>query len=104
MAQPAEIQPHGALPERFTAAEAARLVVRSVGVDAVAMCAKAVRPDPSDASIPSVAAVCLYPQLVPVAVRQLNGTGVKVASVAGGFPAGLGPLEAPLREIADVVG
>jgi deoxyribose-phosphate aldolase len=69
----------------------------------VAMCAKAVRPDPGDPSIPSVAAVCLYPQLVPVAVRQLVGTGVKVASVAGGFPAGLGPLDARLREIADVV-
>jgi deoxyribose-phosphate aldolase len=69
----------------------------------VAMCAKAVRPDPGDPSIPSVAAVCLYPQLVPVAVRQLDGTGVKVASVAGAFPAGLGPLDARLREIADVV-
>ena len=69
----------------------------------VAMCAKAVRPDPSDPSIPSVAAVCLYPQLVPVAVRQLAGTGVKVASVAGGFPAGLGPLDARLLEIERVV-
>jgi deoxyribose-phosphate aldolase len=69
----------------------------------VAMCAKAVRPDPSDPSIPSVAAVCIYPQLVPVAVAQLGGTGVKVASVAGGFPAGLGPLDARLREVAAVV-
>jgi deoxyribose-phosphate aldolase len=69
----------------------------------VAMCAKAVRPDPSDASIPSVGAVCLYPQLVPVAVEQLRGTGVRVASVAGGFPAGLTPLDARLQEIRDVV-
>jgi deoxyribose-phosphate aldolase len=69
----------------------------------VAMCAKAVRPDPSDPSIPSVAAVCIYPQLVPVAVRQLRDSGVKVASVAGGFPAGLGPLDARLREISEVV-
>ncbi len=69
----------------------------------VAMCAKAVRPDPLDASIPSVAAVCLYPQLVPVAAEQLRGTGVHVASVAGAFPAGLGPLDARLREIAEVV-
>ena len=69
----------------------------------VAMCAKAVRPDPLDPSIPSVAAVCLYPQLVPVAVEQLRGTGVHVASVAGAFPAGLGPLDARLREIAEVV-
>ena len=68
----------------------------------VALCAKAVRPDPLNASIPSVAAVCLYPQLVPVALEQLEGTGVKVASVAGGFPSGLGPLDARLQEIRDV--
>jgi deoxyribose-phosphate aldolase len=69
----------------------------------VALCAKAVRPNPLDASIPSVAAVCLYPQLVPVALEHLEGTGVRVASVAGGFPSGLGPLDARLREIRDVV-
>ena len=68
----------------------------------VAICAKAVRPDPVDRSIPSVAAVCLYPQLVPVALEHLEGTGVKVASVAGGFPSGLGPLEARLQEIRHV--
>jgi deoxyribose-phosphate aldolase len=68
----------------------------------VAICAKAVRPDPLDRSIPSVAAVCLYPQLVSVALEHLEGTGVKVASVAGGFPSGLGPLEARLQEIRDV--
>ena len=68
----------------------------------VAICAKSVRPDPLNASIPSVAAVCLYPQLVPVALEQLEGTGVKVASVAGGFPSGLGPLDARLQEIRDV--
>jgi deoxyribose-phosphate aldolase len=66
---------------------------------AVAICAKAVRPDPTDPSIPHVAAVCLYPQLVPVAVGQLRGTGVLVASVAGGFPSGLGPLDARLAEV-----
>jgi deoxyribose-phosphate aldolase len=69
----------------------------------VAMCAKAVRPDPTDPSVPSVAAVCLYPQLVPVAVDHLRGTHVRVASVAGGFPAGLTPLDARLQEIRDVV-
>jgi deoxyribose-phosphate aldolase len=69
----------------------------------VALCAKAVRPNPLDDSIPSVAALCIYPQLVPVAVGQLSGTGVKVASVAGGFPAGLTPLDARLLEIRDAV-
>jgi deoxyribose-phosphate aldolase len=69
----------------------------------VALSAKAVRPNPLDATIPSVAALCIYPQLVPVAVGQLKGTGVKVASVAGGFPAGLTPLDARVLEIRDVV-
>jgi deoxyribose-phosphate aldolase len=69
----------------------------------VALCSKAIRPDPVDPSIPSVAAVCLYPQLVPVAAEQLAGTGVHVASVAGAFPAGLGPLDSRIREIAEVV-
>ena len=68
----------------------------------VALCAKAVHPDPLDPTVPSVAAVCLFPQLVPVAVAQLEGTGVAVASVAGGFPSGLGPLEARLAEIRAV--
>ena len=69
----------------------------------VALCSKAVRPSPVDRSVPSVAAVCLYPQLVPVAASQLAGTGVEVASVAGGFPSGLGPLDARLREISEVI-
>ena len=69
----------------------------------VAMCAKAVRPNPLDDSIPAVAAVGLYPHLVPVALGQLKGTEVKVASVAGSFPAGLGPLGARLAEIREVV-
>lgn len=68
----------------------------------IAMSAKALRPDPFDLSVPPVAAVCVYPWLVPTALEQLRGTSVKVASVAGGFPAGLGPLDARLQEIRDV--
>ena len=65
----------------------------------LALCAKAVRPDPTDPTMPSVAAVCVYPELVPVAARALRDSSVAVASVAGSFPAGLGPLEVRLREI-----
>src|SRR3954464_4240096 len=50
-----------------------------------ALCSKAVRPDPTDASIPSVAAVCVYPNLVAVAKKRLAGSGVKVAAVATAF-------------------
>ena len=51
-----------------------------------ALASKAIRPDPSDPNVPSVAAVCVYPNLVPTAVERVRGTGVKVASVATAFP------------------
>jgi deoxyribose-phosphate aldolase len=68
-----------------------------------ALCSKAVRPDPSDPNIPSVAAVCVYPNLVPTAVERLRGTGVKVASVSTAFPSGQSPLDVKLRETEAVV-
>jgi deoxyribose-phosphate aldolase len=68
-----------------------------------ALCSKAMRPDPSDPATPSVAAVCVYPNLVPTAVERLRGSGVKVASVATAFPSGQAPLDVKLREVEDVV-
>jgi len=53
-----------------------------------ALCGKALHPDPSDASIPAVAAVVIYPSLVRAAATRLRGTGVHVASVATAFPSG----------------
>ena len=53
-----------------------------------ALCVKAMRPKPGDPTIPSVAAVCVYPALVAEAKEALAGSGVKVASVATGFPSG----------------
>lgn len=64
---------------------------------------KAVRPDPSDPSIPHVAALCLYPRLVPVAVQALRATDVKVASVATSFPSGQSSLDVRLLEIREAV-
>lgn len=63
------------------------------------LCAKALRPDPINPDIPPVAAVCVYPELVAVAARELQGAPVLIASVAGSFPAGLGPISARLEEI-----
>ena len=68
-----------------------------------ALASKAVRPDPSDASVPSVAAVCVYPNLVPPAIERLRGSGVKVASVATAFPSGQSPLATKLDEVRWVV-
>lgn len=49
-------------------------------------------------------AVCVYPMMVATAVRALEGSGVPVASVATGFPAGLTPMKDRLAEIAFAVG
>ncbi len=68
-----------------------------------ALCSKAVRPDPAEPSIPSVAAVCVYPNLVPTAVDSLRGTAVKVASVATAFPSGQSPIDVKVRETEEVV-
>jgi len=68
-----------------------------------ALASKAVRPDPSDANIPSVAAICVYPNLVPSAVARVADSGVKVASVATAFPSGQSPLEGKLDEVRWVV-
>jgi deoxyribose-phosphate aldolase len=68
-----------------------------------ALCAKGIRPDPSDPSIPSVAAICIYPQLIPIAKKALAGSGVKVASVATGFPAGQTFTEIKLSETRQAV-
>jgi deoxyribose-phosphate aldolase len=62
------------------------------------LCRKAIRPLPEDPSVPHAAAVCVYPNLVPVAHEALAGSGVKVASVATGFPAGLVPLAAKIED------
>jgi deoxyribose-phosphate aldolase len=53
-----------------------------------ALCAKAMHPLPGDPTIPPVAAVCVYPALVAEARDALQGSGVRVASVATGFPSG----------------
>jgi len=68
-----------------------------------ALASKAVRPDPADASVPSVAALCVYPNLVPTAVERLRDSSVKVASVATAFPSGQSPLETKLDEVRWVV-
>ncbi|HKF77683.1 MAG TPA: deoxyribose-phosphate aldolase [Candidatus Dormibacteraeota bacterium] len=69
-----------------------------------AMCAKALRPHPGDERVPAVAAVCVYPALVPVAVPHLGGTGVRVASVATAFPSGQSFTDVKVAEARQAVG
>ncbi len=63
-----------------------------------ALCNKARHPLPERKDIGPVAAVCVYPDLVPVAVEALRGSGVKVASVATGFPSGRTSLDLKVEE------
>ena len=63
-----------------------------------ALASKAIRPDPVDPTIPSVAAVCVYPNLVPHALERVEDTGVKVASVATAFPSGQSPHEIKVED------
>jgi deoxyribose-phosphate aldolase len=67
------------------------------------LCAKAAHPDPTDPSVPSVAAVCVYPDLVETAVRSLGGTSVQVASVATAFPSGRASLATKLHDVREAV-
>jgi deoxyribose-phosphate aldolase len=62
------------------------------------MCQKALRPLDSDGSIGPCGAVCVYPNLVPVAKEVLRGSTVKVASVATAFPSGQSPLPVKLDD------
>ena len=68
-----------------------------------ALCAKGRRPDPTDPSTPSVAAICIYPDLVPVAKAELAGSTVKVASVATAFPSGRASLTTKLADVREAV-
>lgn len=67
------------------------------------LAAKAMRPAPGDASIPPVAALCIYPRLVPLAAELLGGSEVRVASVATAFPSGQVPLDLRVEEIERAV-
>lgn len=69
------------------------------------MCLKAIHPAPAYLqkifenkknfrAIPSVAAVCVYPSMVPVAAKCLKHTQIQIASVATAFPSGQAPFEA----------
>ncbi len=75
------------------------------------LCAKARQPLRADLvealgldHMPTVGAVCVYPTMVGTAVKALEGSGIPVASVATGFPAGLTPLPLRLEEIRYAVG
>jgi len=68
-----------------------------------ALCAKGMHPLPGDPSIPHVAAICVYPTMVAEAKDALGTSGVKVASVATGFPSGQTFRDIKLAEVRAAV-
>ena len=68
-----------------------------------ALCAKGLRPSPGDDAIPPVAAICIYPSMVPAAVAHVRGTGVRVASVATAFPSGQSFTDVKVAETREAV-
>lgn len=77
------------------------------------LCRKAISPAPAlsrtleaagKPAVPSVAAICVYPNLVAVAREALAGSEVKIASVATGFPSGQFPLDIRLDDVRRAVG
>lgn len=67
------------------------------------LCAKAKQPDPSDLTCPQVAAVCIYSDLVPVALDALQGCDIHVASVVTAFPSGRAAMAVKLTDTRDAV-
>ena len=71
-----------------------------------AMCSKAVRPDPTDLSVPSVGAVCVYNDMVSVARKHLDAIGgahVPVAAVSTAFPSGRASMKVKIQDTQDAI-
>lgn len=64
----------------------------------IQMCYKAQHPSDAIPGLPSVAAVCVYPNFVKTAKKALGNSGVKVASVATAFPSGNSSLSIKLED------
>lgn len=71
-----------------------------------ALCAKAVRPDPSDLSVPHVGAICVYNDMVSIARTHLDligGTEIPVAAVATAFPSGRASMAVKIQDTEDAI-
>lgn len=62
------------------------------------LCYKAMHPHDSLKDIPTVAAICVYPSHVSTAKKALQGSNIKVASVATGFPSGQANLKTKISD------
>lgn len=62
------------------------------------LCYKAMHPHDDVANLPTTAAVCVYPSMVKIAKKEVEGSGVKVAAVATAFPSGQAPLKVKIAD------
>jgi len=67
------------------------------------LCYKASHLHDNFPNLPHVAAICVYPPMVSIAKKALEGTKINVASVATAFPSGMANLQAKLEEVKSVV-
>jgi deoxyribose-phosphate aldolase len=67
------------------------------------LCYKASHLHHKHPGLPNVAAICVYPTMVTIAKKALEGTGINVASVATAFPSGMADINAKLDEVKSVV-
>jgi len=71
-----------------------------------ALCAKAVRPDPTDPTVPSVGAICVYNDMVKVARSELDligGKHIPVAAVSTAFPSGRASIAVKKQDTIDAL-
>jgi deoxyribose-phosphate aldolase len=71
-----------------------------------ALCSKAVRPDPSDSSVPSVGAICVYNDMVSIARKHLDligGNHIPVAAVTTAFPSGRASVAVKIQDTQDAL-
>ncbi|MDP6456350.1 MAG: deoxyribose-phosphate aldolase [Candidatus Marinimicrobia bacterium] len=69
----------------------------------IQLCYKAAHLHDQYPGLPTVAAVCIYPNMVAVASNALQGTGIRTAAVATAFPSGMTSPEIKLDEVRQVV-
>jgi deoxyribose-phosphate aldolase len=67
------------------------------------LCAKGIRPDPGDRTVPQVAAICVYPDMAAIAKEALGSSGIHVASVATAFPSGRAARGVKLADTGEAV-
>ena len=67
------------------------------------LCYKATHLHDQYPDLPNVAAICVYPTMVPIAKKALTGTNINIASVATSFPSGMADLQSKLDEVKSVI-